>query len=144
MRSRRAGGIGSRMFAVVINITLLRSKGHLEVMVGKGVILLRVQDFQQGRRRVSPKIHSQLVDLVQHKDRVVGPGLADPLNDPPGESPDIGAAMARGSRLHLARPPRDMRMNLLPRALAMDFPTEVFPVPGGPDKTEDRALSCRL
>ena len=35
-------------------------------------------------------------------------------------------------------------MNFLPSALAMDFPTEVFPVPGRTDETEDRSFHVGL
>ena len=32
----------------------------------------------------------------------------------------------------LVIPPRDIRSNFLPKLLAIDFPNEVFPTPGGP------------
>ncbi len=33
-------------------------------MIAKGIILFRVQHFQQSSRRVSPKIHGHLVNLI--------------------------------------------------------------------------------
>ena len=44
----------------------------VEVMVAEGGVLLRVEDLEQGGRGVAPKIGAQLVDLVEHEDRVVG------------------------------------------------------------------------
>ena len=31
-------------------------------------------------------------------------------------------------------PPKEIRINFLPVALAIDFPKEVFPTPGGPTR----------
>jgi hypothetical protein len=42
MRSRNAGGIVSRTLAVVMKKTLLRSNGHLEVVIRERVVLLGV------------------------------------------------------------------------------------------------------
>ena len=62
-------------------------------MIGKGEVLLRIEDFQQGRRRIAAKIRSDLVDLVQHEDGVVGLGPPDPLNNASGQGPHIGSAV---------------------------------------------------
>ena len=37
-------------------------------------------------------------------------------------------------------PPREMRMNFLPSARAMDLPSDVLPVPGGPAKHSTEPL----
>ena len=62
-------------------------EGHAQVMVGEGVVLLRVQDFQQGRGRVAAEIHADLVHFVHHEYRVVGAGVLQFLDDFPGRAP---------------------------------------------------------
>ncbi len=64
---------------------------HLQVVVLERVVLLRVEDLEQGRARVAPEVHPDLVDLVEHEDRVVGTGRLDVLDDPAGEGADVGA-----------------------------------------------------
>ena len=67
---------------------------NIQVVVPERVVLLRIQRFQQRRRRVAAEVASQLVDLVQHKDRIVGLRAAQRLHDLPRQGPDVGAAMA--------------------------------------------------
>ena len=67
---------------------------HLEVVVLEGVVLLGVEDLEEGRRRVAPEVHPDLVDLVEHEDRVVRAGGLDALDDPARERPDVGPSMA--------------------------------------------------
>jgi len=40
-------------------------------MVIKGEVLLRIQDLQEGCRRVATEIGANLVNLIQAKDRVI-------------------------------------------------------------------------
>ena len=56
-------------------------KGHVQIVIAEGMILLRVKDFQQCGRRVSAEIGSDLVNFVKHEYGVVGPGILEPLND---------------------------------------------------------------
>ena len=42
-------------------------KRQLDIVVAKGVILLRIKYFQQRRARVAAKIRAHLVDFVQQK-----------------------------------------------------------------------------
>ncbi len=75
-------------------------KGNIEVMVGKRPIVIRIQDFQERRRRIAAKIAPHLVDFIQHEHRIVGAGRLDPLNDTTGQSPQIGAPMTANLALH--------------------------------------------
>ncbi len=50
-------------------------------MVIKGEVLLRVQDLQEGCRRVATEIGAHLVNFIQAKDRVIRFGLLKELND---------------------------------------------------------------
>jgi hypothetical protein len=68
-------------------------------MVRKGVILLRVQDLEQGAGRVSPKVFPELVDLVEHEHGIVRAGLFDAMNNPAGKRAHIGATVPSNLRL---------------------------------------------
>ena len=68
--------------------------GHAQVVVSEGIVLLGVEDLEEGRGRVPPEIGADLVDLVHHEDGVVGPGPADALDDAAGHGPDIGPPVA--------------------------------------------------
>ena len=66
----------------------------LEVVVAERVVLRRVEDLEQRRGRVAPVVGPDLVDLVEHDDRVHGPGLAQGPHQPARLGPDVGAAVA--------------------------------------------------
>ncbi len=63
-------------------------------MVREGVVLLRVEHVQQRRRRVTAKVHADLVDLIEHKDRIHTCGALHRLEDAAGKGAHISAAMA--------------------------------------------------
>ena len=66
---------------------------HLEVVVAEGVVLCRIEHLEQRRGRVAPVVGSQLVDLVEHDDRVHGAGLAEGAHQPAGLGAHVGAAV---------------------------------------------------
>ena len=66
----------------------------VEIMVAERGVLLGVEDFQQRGGRIAAEIGAELVDLVEHEDGVIGPGLADALDDAARQGGDIGAAVA--------------------------------------------------
>ncbi len=51
-------------------------------MVGEFLILLRIQSLQKSRRGISPEIITDFIYLIQHKHRVFGTGILNPLNNP--------------------------------------------------------------
>ncbi len=69
-------------------------EGDGEVVVGEGVVLLGVEDFEECGGGVAPEIGTEFVDFVEHHDGVVGAGLAEFLDDATGEGADVGTAMA--------------------------------------------------
>ncbi len=69
-------------------------KGDLDVMVAELAILLRIQHLQQRRSGIAGEIEAQLVDLIQHKDRVVTFDPANGLKDATGHGTDVGAPMS--------------------------------------------------
>ena len=74
-------------------------EGHLEVVVLEGVVLLRIEDLEQGRGRIATEVHADLVDLVEHEDRVVAARGLDVLDDPAGQRADVRAPVAADLRL---------------------------------------------
>ena len=39
-------------------------------MIGKGIVLLRIENFEQRRGRITAKIHRHLVDLIEQEQRI--------------------------------------------------------------------------
>ena len=65
-----------------------------EVVIDEAEVLLRIEHLEQRRRRIAAEVGADLVDLVEHEDRIARPRLADPLDDAAGQRADVGAAMA--------------------------------------------------
>ncbi len=70
----------------------------LHVVVPEGVILRRVEDLEQRRRRVPLDADRNLVDLVEHQDRIGRLGGLQRLDQPAGHGADVGAAVAADFR----------------------------------------------
>ena len=114
-------------------------KRLVQVIVAERCVLLRVQNFQQGRSGVPPEIATELVHLVQNEDRVIRACPFQGLHDLPRQSPYVGPAMApdlgfivhatHGDALELSA--QCARNRATQRGLAYS---------GGPGKTENRAL----
>ena len=79
------------MFAVVMNSTFERSNGHIQIVVAEGGVLLGIQRFEQRRSRIAAEVASDLVDFVEHEDRIVGFGAANALNDLSRQRADVSA-----------------------------------------------------
>ncbi len=58
------------------------------------MVLGGVEDLEQRRGGVTPVVGAELVDLVEHDDRVHGAGLAEGADQPTGLGAHVGAAMA--------------------------------------------------
>ena len=63
------------------------------------MVLFRIEDFQQRRRRIAPVVLSDLVDLVDHDQRVVHPDLRVALDEFSRHGADVGLAMTANFRL---------------------------------------------
>ena len=66
----------------------------IQIMILEGMILRRVQHFEQRGRRIPAPVGAQLIDLVEHDHRIHGAGVAQGTHQPAGQSSDVGAAMA--------------------------------------------------
>src|SRR5882762_78035 len=57
------------------------------------MVLLRIQNFEQRRTRVSAEISAQFVDFIKQQDRVYSPRLFHHLNDLSRQRADVSATM---------------------------------------------------
>src|SRR5581483_5130823 len=71
----------------------------LQVVIGECRVLLRVQHFQQRRRRITAEVHADLVDLIQHEQRVHRSRRAHGLDDAPRQRAHVGAPLSSNLRL---------------------------------------------
>ena len=67
----------SRVLAVATNSTCDRSNGDAKVVVDEAVVLGGIEHLEQRRRRIAAPVRADLVDLVQHEDRITRLGPAD-------------------------------------------------------------------
>src|ERR1019366_3398169 len=51
---------------------LAQVERHVEVVIAERVVLFRIERLQQRRRRIATEVAADLIDLVEHEDRVVG------------------------------------------------------------------------
>ena len=143
MRSSSGGGTVSSMLAVQMNSTLRQIERHVEIVVAEGVVLLRVQRLKQRRGRIAAEVAAQLVDLVQHDDRVVGFGAANALDDLAGQRADVGAAMAANLGLVVHAAQRDA-LELAAQGAGNRPAQAGFAHARRPDEAEDRPLHVGL
>ena len=68
-------------------------------MIGKGIVLLRIEDLEKGARRITVEGARELVDLVEHHDRIRHAGLRDAIHDTTRHRADIGTTVAADIRL---------------------------------------------
>ena len=66
---------------------------QVEIVIAEVVVLLGIEHFEQRRLRVAAKIGADLVDLVDHHDRIARAGVAHRADDRSGHRADIRAAM---------------------------------------------------
>ena len=111
----------------------------IEVMIHEHVILFRIEDFEQRRRRVATEVHGHLVNFVEHEHWIPSSGLLHHLQDLPGQSPDVGAAMAANFRLvaHAAERKPD---KLAPRGLGDGHAERSLADPRRPHEAENGSL----
>ena len=66
----------------------------LEVVIAERVVLGGIEDLEQRRRGVAPPVGADLVDLVEHDDRVHGAGVLDGADDAARHGAHVGAPVA--------------------------------------------------
>src|SRR6185437_16270341 len=74
-------------------------EGQCEIVVAESRVLLRVEHLEQRRGGIALKARSELVDLIEHENRIAAAGLAQALDDVARQRTDVGAAVAANLRL---------------------------------------------
>ena len=72
---------------------------NIHVMIGKCIVLFRIQHFQQSAGRIAVIRSGKLVHLVQHHNRIGSAALLDPVHNPARHCADVGPAMSADIRL---------------------------------------------
>ena len=68
--------------------------GYIHVMIRKGAVLLRIQDFQQCAGRIPVVGSGQFIHLIQYHDRIGYTAFLDTIHDTSRHSPDISSSVA--------------------------------------------------
>ena len=68
--------------------------GHVHVVVGKCAVLLGIQHLKQCRRRIAVVGRADLVDLIEHHNRVRRAGLRDAVHDSAWHCADVRPSVA--------------------------------------------------
>src|SRR5438105_13721789 len=95
-------------------------------MILEGMILRRVQHFEQGSRRIAAPVGAELIDFIEHDHRVHRAGVAQRTNEPSRQGTDVGAAMT--AYLRLIPNTAERHTNKLPAGCPRDgFPDRGLP-----------------
>ena len=103
-------------------------------MISKRMVLRRVENFKQRRRRIAAEIRPHLVDLIQHHHRIARAGLAKLCDDSPRHRTDVRSTMP--ANIRFIAHPAQCDTNKIPahRLRNALTPMNVLPTPGGPTK----------
>ena len=142
MRSRSGGGIGPNLIGGGDEEDLRKIERQIEIVIAESIVLLRIENLQQRRRRIAAVVVAELVNLVEHHDGIVNTGAADRLNYAARHRADVGATMsaqfgfvAHATERHaLKLPSQRARDRTTQRSLANSRRS---------DKTENRTLGVR-
>ena len=120
-------------------------KLHLQIVVLEGCVLLGIEHFKQRCGRVAAEVRANLVDLVQHEDRVLCPRRLDPLRNAARERADVGASVPADLRL-IVESAEAHAHELAPHRLCDGLAERGLPYARRPCEAEDRALHlwCEL
>ena len=111
----------------------------LEIVVVEGVVLLRVEHFQQRRRRIAAPVGAELVDLVEQEERIGRLRLLHRLDDLAGHRADIGAPVTADFRL-VAHAAKRHAHELAARGLGDRLAERGLADARRTDEAQDRAL----
>ena len=115
-------------------------EGHVEVVITKRRILLRIEDFEQRRSGVAPEVAAEFVDLVKNEDGIISARAAQSLHNLARQRADIGAPVTAnfGFIVHPAH--RDALE--LPAQCTRDRAAQrgFASTPGGPSRSKGSGL----
>ena len=81
--------------------------GHIHIVIRKGIVLLRIQHLQKSTGRIPIIGGGQLVNFIQHHNRIGGACLFHTVHNPSGHGSDIGSSMSPDIRLIPYTPQRN-------------------------------------
>ena len=110
-----------------------------QVVIAKRKVLLGVEHFKKRRRWIAAEVRSDLVDFVEHDERVVGPRLLDRLNDAAGHRADVSAAMAANLGF-VVQPAKTQALKLAVERASYRAAKACLADTRRADKTKDRTL----
>ena len=122
---------------------LRQIEGHIQIVIAEGGVLFRIEHFHQRRRRITSEIASELINLVQHKNRIQRLSSANSLNDLAGQCANVSAAMSADFRLVVHAAERDADKFAAHRSRNR-FSERSFAHAGRPDEAQNRTLHARL
>src|SRR5262249_30897382 len=114
-----------------------------EVAIDEGMILRRIEHFEQRARRVATKIRADLVDLIEHENRIACAAAAQLLNDPARHRADVRAAMSADFRF-IAHPTQTNPHKLAAERVGDRLAEAGLTNAWWPEKGKDRAVSLRI
>ena len=112
-------------------------KAHVEVMIEKIGVLLGIEHFQQRRSRIALETGADLVDFVEHDDRVGRLHFFQGLHELARHRADVGAAVALDFGL-VAHAADRKAVELAPERLGNGFADRGLADAGRPDQQQDR------
>src|SRR5207247_9040856 len=74
-------------------------EGDVEIVIAEGPVLLRIENLEQRGGGIAAEVHAELVDLIEHENRVPGARAPQALEDLTGQGADVGPAVAAELRL---------------------------------------------
>jgi len=128
-----------------LRIICRRNEQHLRkvdrqfnVMILEAAVLLGVQYFEKRGSRVSLVVRTDLVDFIQHHERVLDPALLEAVGDASRKRADVRAAVSADFRfiLHAAQRQADV---FLAECFRDGFPDGCLAGARRPDEAENRA-----
>ena len=118
-------------------------ESHVQIVVAKIRVLLRIERFEQRRRRIAAEVAPHLVNLVEHEDRVFRFRAPYALNDLPRQSSDVGAPMAANFRFVVHSAQRQTR-ELASQRARDGFAQRSFAHARRSDETQNRPFHVGL
>ena len=112
---------------------------QVHIVIGEGVVLLRVEHLEQGRGGVAAVVVADLVDLVHHEHRIVGAHALQTLQNTSGQGADVGPPVTADFGL-VAHAAQRQPVELAAHGLGDGLAERGLAHAGGTDKADDRAF----
>src|ERR1051326_3732489 len=112
---------------------------NVQIVIREGIVLRRVKNLEQCRRRITAKISSNLVQFVQQNNRVPAFDTAQSLDDPARQGTNVRSSMPANFRFITHTAQRDARKFSAQR-ISDAAPKRSFADTGRANETENRSF----